>query len=775
MTLHAATYSGLVCTENRPLKIDELLGACEADARILSQPVVDGMTPLNIACARRDQDAVRRLLALGASPLLLDLAGNAPLHVVAALPERHARAALRLLDALSESGAEIDATDGSGRTPLMVACGSEAVSLARVLVDRGADISRSDTFGATAWDHLKAAHPKISINKTAVRLAEVLARRQRVKNHAIPLALSTATDPFSQYAYVLQRMPVAMPFRVRPGWDVFLVWWVAICVLTFLAFVDLCGGYGFCIQVNIAHLFFGWLAILLGLGIWYLCRQVPSFSAVVREFRGKVRTSPESSPGVGVRELSGLSRFLVQTSNRVVRKSIEADISKFQGVLRTRRRKSISALMPLAYVAELCTTVQYVMRVFIAIRKEANSGGHSVFGSLTFLAAAGIGIEVGTATNFLLGIVAFGVTALAMVMGLEFLTDGWIYSVKVLGRRYNASAHAELANLATGVLDILRGQNERMQRRIKSALTVGEELPVDGPFGLFLRSFGLDCERVAAGEKFEDLLCYLLRQNMPLLAIGQDAQGAGAIRVAETDDSWQSRVLDLAGRAEAIYMLPAPTKGVRWELEQIAAHGWLPKTIFFMPPSWMGGARRNRAAWTALLRLDVCRHWEVPGYCERGAVFQLDNEGRLLDWSHLGVEVPRHIEAGFESLQLDLPDLVETDDQIARYDGDDDGQQDDGSDIGAGGESDGGGASAASPPPAYNASFANVMASNATLMTMLGSALPAAMLLEDMATQIVDSGFGDIGVQMLADSAEGSDGFGDGGGYDGGGYDGGGG
>lgn len=95
----------------------------------------DGMTPL--LAATRDSwhgrpEAVMTLLANGADPRSADADGNTPLHHAARSSDPGVAALLR------DAGADLDALNGNGQSPLGSACACGNWRLARFLLERGA-------------------------------------------------------------------------------------------------------------------------------------------------------------------------------------------------------------------------------------------------------------------------------------------------------------------------------------------------------------------------------------------------------------------------------------------------------------------------------------------------------------------------------------------------------------------------------------------------------------------------------------------------------------
>ncbi len=118
------------------LAIVEALIDAEADVNL---PDEEGNVPLAYALMRQDPGPARALLDAGAETdrpgLLATAAAHAPLDTVRSLLDR---------------GADPNAADGGGRTPLLAACAAARLATAELLLDRGADVRARDGEGATA-------------------------------------------------------------------------------------------------------------------------------------------------------------------------------------------------------------------------------------------------------------------------------------------------------------------------------------------------------------------------------------------------------------------------------------------------------------------------------------------------------------------------------------------------------------------------------------------------------------------------------------------------
>ena len=149
-SLHAAVKSDDVATVEAFIKSG-------AD---LDQPDLWG-PPLCIAVRRGSMEIVEVLLAHGANIEGATAAGAGklrPLHIVASSPRGAALARL-----LIRGGARIEARDGAGRTPLIVAVDADNASVAEVLLQAGADPNSPDSLHGNSPLMWAAAEGRIEV------------------------------------------------------------------------------------------------------------------------------------------------------------------------------------------------------------------------------------------------------------------------------------------------------------------------------------------------------------------------------------------------------------------------------------------------------------------------------------------------------------------------------------------------------------------------------------------------------------------------------------
>jgi len=91
------------------------------------------------------------------------------------------------------------------------------------------------------------------------------------------------------------------------------------------------------------------------------------------------------------------------------------------------------------------------------------------------------------------------------------------------------------------------------------------------------------------GESFEESLVTELKRSGPVVAIGHPDEKLPPIGAARAyvGDDWQLEVARLIKESHAVVLMLGPTKGVQWEVSQLAATDALSKSIFIVPPVGM--------------------------------------------------------------------------------------------------------------------------------------------------------------------------------------------
>lgn len=210
----------------------------------------------------------------------------------------------------------------------------------------------------------------------------------------------------------------------------------------------------------------------------------------------------------------------------------------------------------------------------------------------------------------------------------------------------------------------------RRQRALNESLATTGAAPE--PFFLYLRSFGasgrnlvwnrngtwLEQSLIGSSWDVEHALTAALAPLGPLVAIGDKFKTIGAAKITVTDAEWRAAFWDLAGRARRIFLTPAPSEALLWEVEQIAGDAALrDKAFFVMPPirlSLLGllhelFVSRSALRWRRTRALVQPKGVALPPYSWRGGVFQLGADGRAREMLPLNMLGGAYVRAMIEA------------------------------------------------------------------------------------------------------------------------------
>ena len=126
---------------------------------------IDGKTPLHIAVDTGEETIIQKLLTQKADPNLKDAPGNTSLHLAVRLKqeikpwcvkarashtnsseEPYCACSLQTVQAIIDHGADVNAMNNSGQTPLWFACFDGQEDFVKILLDTGADPSITDKY-----------------------------------------------------------------------------------------------------------------------------------------------------------------------------------------------------------------------------------------------------------------------------------------------------------------------------------------------------------------------------------------------------------------------------------------------------------------------------------------------------------------------------------------------------------------------------------------------------------------------------------------------------
>ena len=180
--LHLAT----TCKKEMPA-IVEILVTAGADINARDKR---GATPLIVAAGNHCPDTLILLLGKGADPSLANRDGSTAVHYMARWEADRLASAI---DELLSAGADIDARDRLGRTPLMMTAysGNTGDDAMTVMLARGADPDATDRFGNTLLHLLASDSGKTDRVKGVLRLIEAGANLELANNGRMtPLMLA---------------------------------------------------------------------------------------------------------------------------------------------------------------------------------------------------------------------------------------------------------------------------------------------------------------------------------------------------------------------------------------------------------------------------------------------------------------------------------------------------------------------------------------------------------------------------------------------------------
>jgi len=162
----------------------------------------DGMTPIMVAAQYGQIDAVRALLAAGASISLKDSLGRSVLHW--ACDGRTGTEANRasLVGLLLSRGVPVDLRDSDGTTPLMLAADNDQVDAIDVLLRAGANVRAEDGNGLLAI-HYAALSGGLRTFAPLVHAGAYINSRTSREHDRTPLVLATRADNLAQVKLIL--------------------------------------------------------------------------------------------------------------------------------------------------------------------------------------------------------------------------------------------------------------------------------------------------------------------------------------------------------------------------------------------------------------------------------------------------------------------------------------------------------------------------------------------------------------------------------------------
>ncbi len=204
------------------------------------------------------------------------------------------------------------------------------------------------------------------------------------------------------------------------------------------------------------------------------------------------------------------------------------------------------------------------------------------------------------------------VGSIAIWGGISLLPQRIVVEMGEVGNLLALSSYVLVITILLGTL-WYRASRRNLQKRLN-----GEIASQDGELGdfiLYLRPFAYsgkfkipnnleseaDRQMMGPNWDFELALSIAIEPTYRLVAVGDTVRSFGAAKIVSSEDNWNEKVIDLANKAKAIFVIPYNRPGTVWEIEQIfTRNNWLKKTIFVMLPGsyqWTPFRRKRRQDW----------------------------------------------------------------------------------------------------------------------------------------------------------------------------------
>jgi len=167
----------------------------------------------------------------------------------------------------------------------------------------------------------------------------------------------------------------------------------------------------------------------------------------------------------------------------------------------------------------------------------------------------------------------------------------------------------------------------------------GDGEPVGRSQVLYLRSFGQDNVLRIGNHHFDTTLAYALSLTADVVALGAPSDRPAPVAYPATGENWEERVTQAAHAARLVVMIPAATPGVITEMELLKREGLLEKTLFVAPPALPHATDRIRQMWAEVRAHPQLADFAIPAHVSAGFVFVLNNDGQLISWDTLGLEM----------------------------------------------------------------------------------------------------------------------------------------
>ncbi|CAB0038616.1 unnamed protein product [Trichogramma brassicae] len=188
-----------------------LLETCKEFNRLVDKPDNSGNTPLHHALQRGNICMIKWLLKNGADPNLANKKGLTPLHIIIDCHKHHSDYWAKILLETSGRWVQVDKPDHSGNTPLMLAVGKLLPRLVDVLLDHGADFSRS-----IVPSEIMPEYHECKRNLKLILVSGIIAVMERFQSRGIKIHESSFLTFY--ITAILKYGPRETPANIQESW-----------------------------------------------------------------------------------------------------------------------------------------------------------------------------------------------------------------------------------------------------------------------------------------------------------------------------------------------------------------------------------------------------------------------------------------------------------------------------------------------------------------------------------------------------------------------------
>ncbi|MEW8111188.1 MAG: hypothetical protein AB2802_19090 [Candidatus Thiodiazotropha endolucinida] len=125
------------------------------------------------------------------------------------------------------------------------------------------------------------------------------------------------------------------------------------------------------------------------------------------------------------------------------------------------------------------------------------------------------------------------------------------------------------------------------------------------------------------------------------MCVGNGEKDVGVGNIIVPDSEWKELVSKLIMYADHVFIMPFPSKGILWEIDEIINNSdYLDKTLFLMPPALhiLGDRDKN---WSEVQSLLNFKGYHLPNYSKKGCIakFAKSDKRPITFWEYLNQKI----------------------------------------------------------------------------------------------------------------------------------------